>query len=736
MQEEEKYKTFSMRSDSDTLRPELKRKIQRWIVSFYLLDPRQKILKFFSQVAAEGADHMADETDEFHSVTDSDEFLRRSSRHFSLLKKVFSKSTVMTVWRPTSKDAMRKMMEGTGVGKGLDIKGKSAKKGTLSALVPFMQIHENAHKTQIAPIPLDAKMRVYYSSEKDRDEVVQTLQQYINESVHDEYEKEEESDQEEIRLERIMDMAFGVEKRLVGELKKLGSALFDPEMSVQHAVAGRKGVPRRGSNFRKTLVIRRVLGEMTMLDEYAPDRYGIELTQRLFWEGYVEHQEITRDEDTKTGRMSTPGFQDANLKTLKIACAADPRPEPMPVVLQTDPDNPMAPQTLIMAYEESGKIRPVVSDFDGFLMGWRRESPWFGCNLPNDQEKLMMWCLGQIEKILDGPPSKDTWTMRWLEILKQATHEGLIVDIPEYGFGDPKSYSIMENAALRLIDTGAVRHGSECFNYYFPQEIDEYFLLVSDTLKPVPWKYVNEKELLSFLSEKIKEGFVFPLNPKWILCDPGWKTLYDELMASEALYADLSKDVWFPPFSGVREKIEEISKRHPDGFLREGGKRKKHNAPLRRRGLQMTSSADLALELDNLTTHSKKQAFQKMIEESAMDGSSDSSSSSDDDDDNDNETKFRGGVARKASFVRRRQVVLETRAEASQNEASQELEIEAGSSQELEIEAGTSQELAIRKTASIESLVQVKRFASLFRRSNGKRVSSKKSKKGILRFKA
>jgi len=59
---------------------------------------------------------------------------------------------------------------------------------------------------------------------------------------------------------------------------------------------------------------------------------------------------------------------------------------------------------------------------------------------------------------------------------------------------------------------------------------------------------------------------VFPLNPKWILCDPGWKKIYDDLLASDALYADLSKDVWFPPYSGIRERIDEIHKKHPNGF--------------------------------------------------------------------------------------------------------------------------------------------------------------------------
>jgi len=223
-----------------------------------------------------------------------------------------------------------------------------------------------------------------------------------------------------------------------------------------------------------------------------------------------------------------------------------------------------------MAYEEKGVVIPVVSNFDCFLLAWKREALWFGCQLPCEQEDLMIWSVDQIEKILDDVPTTDTWTVRWLELLKQ-NHDA-IPEMPPYGYGDPKSYGIMERAAIQLLDTGAVRHGAECFNWGFPQEIDDTLLIISDTFKPVPWKYVHVTELQQILSDMIKQGFLFPLNPKWILCDPGWKRLYDQLMASDALYSENTKDVWFPPFSGVREKIERIYKKHPWGFQRRRGR--------------------------------------------------------------------------------------------------------------------------------------------------------------------
>jgi hypothetical protein len=546
------------------LRPALRMKIRLWLVSFHQLDPRYKILTFFNQVASDGADNLIDETGEDEGWNDVENEGQAETNAEKLLKKVFNLTSILTVWRPCSNDAMRKMMEGTGVGKGLDIKGKSSKKGLLSAYVPFMQIHDEKDKEQVQEICYEAKMRLYYSSREAREKVMATLKE-------------------------------------VAETHANGE---DPEKTMD--------------------------GTIKCMDRYVKNSwFGLEVSQRLFWEAYVLSQDISRDADTETGRPSTAGFQDANLKTLKVATGQIPKPSPMPVVVQYDKnvENAMKPQTLVMAYEENGTVTPVVSDFDGFLLGWRREALWFGCNLPREQEDLMLWCVDHIGNILDSKPSADTWTVRWLEILKKEAMKGFHPDIPEYGFGDPKSYSIMEHTAKRLIDTGAVRHGMECFNYYFPQEIDEYFLLVSDTLPgKVPWKYVDVTELQEILSLKIQEGFVFPLNPKWILCDPGWKRIYDELMASDALYADLSKDVWYPPFSGVRKKIEDIHQRHPKGFVRTEGRvsfeSRKGYSPLRRnleRGDFMSANAAFALaELELEIFNSKKNALAAQILDASL----------------------------------------------------------------------------------------------------------------------
>mmetsp|Transcript_41450 Transcript_41450/g.86952 ORF Transcript_41450/g.86952 Transcript_41450/m.86952 type:complete len:379 (-) Transcript_41450:124-1260(-) len=81
----------------------------------------------------------------------------------------------------------------------------------------------------------------------------------------------------------------------------------------------------------------------------------------------------------------------------------------------------------------------------------------------------------------------------------------------------------------------------------------------------VPWKYVNSEELVDILCERIGQGFTFPLNPKWILCDPGWKKVYDKLLASSKPNVQNSLDIWYP--DEIRKRISEISIAHPQGFV-------------------------------------------------------------------------------------------------------------------------------------------------------------------------
>mmetsp|Transcript_4728 Transcript_4728/g.10519 ORF Transcript_4728/g.10519 Transcript_4728/m.10519 type:complete len:824 (-) Transcript_4728:6-2477(-) len=484
----------------------------KWMSSFRRLDPRYQILSFFEDVAQEGVDNIV-------KAASQPRFEQPA------LLKLLQRASAFSVWRPTSKDAIRKMMSGEATGKGLEIKGKSAKCGMLSSLVPFVQIYEDQHKERIRECVKDGTMRVFFSTEKARDEAAEVLYDVVEM------------------------MMFFVQDAM-------------------HILSNPNTTPEEEKLVMKHLQWDGVDLGVIKIDDYARrGAFGVEITERLFWEGFVMMQDCSRPPGSKydIGRPSEPAFQDMNFKAIRHI-PTEPG-EPVPVIWQVDHETPMSPRTLVMAYEEKGRVLPVVSDFDCFLVGTRGVR--FDQPLAPNQVDLVNWTVSKIESVLDAPPSSDTWTTRWLELLKKEAIKGFYPKMPRFGFGDPKSYSLMECAVDRLRDTGAVRHGAECFNYYFPQDLDEEFLVVCDTLPGnVPWKYVGVKELQKILIHKINDGHTFPLNPKWVLCDPGWKDVYDKLMASDRRNVQDSLKTWFPPESGIREHIERVCAKHPRGFVR------------------------------------------------------------------------------------------------------------------------------------------------------------------------
>mmetsp|Transcript_8420 Transcript_8420/g.20684 ORF Transcript_8420/g.20684 Transcript_8420/m.20684 type:complete len:367 (-) Transcript_8420:373-1473(-) len=248
------------------------------------------------------------------------------------------------------------------------------------------------------------------------------------------------------------------------------------------------------------------------------------------------------------------------------------------VIMQYNPPgeentNPMSPLNLLMAYEENDpaldrrRVIPVVSDFDCFIVGTRGVK--YHREVPEDQVNVSRWMVEQIETILDKRDN-DSWTSRWLDVLKDSNDKGFHPTVPPFGYSDPKTRFIFKHAIDRLSVTGAVRHGAECYNYNFPQDLDEELLVISDELpegyNACNWTYVDQVQLKEILMFKINNGYTFPLNPKWVLCDPGWKEVYDKLMASCKPNVQDSLRCFYPPKSGLRELIERIHQKHPDGF--------------------------------------------------------------------------------------------------------------------------------------------------------------------------
>jgi len=216
---------------------------------------------------------------------------------------------------------------------------------------------------------------------------------------------------------------------------------------------------------------------------------------------------------------------------------------------------------LLVAYAEQA-VKPVVSDFDTFTVGSRGFSyeP-----TPPDQVELIHWSLDHTTALLDKV-TPNSWTSRWLQVITQEASNGFHPVLPKFGFGDPTSYDLIGSAVDATAECGAVRHGAECFNFYFPQELDDEFLVVWDGFSNPPWKQFKEPELRLFLLDRAKEGFSFPINPVWPVRDPGWFEVLDALLVHGESAKNLKS--WFPQASGILERIGKIHTDYPNGFRR------------------------------------------------------------------------------------------------------------------------------------------------------------------------
>ena len=356
-------------------------RLMRWVSSFRGVDPRRQIFDFFKNVG-----QIRDSEDVLAVRSSKPSFVTQLRIHGQPLSpRLFqsANASVFAVFRPTSIDAIRKMMMGQAVGKGLDIKGKSAKRGKLSAFVPFLQISRNDHKGKVATIPSSATIRIFFASRESRQSAAEKLVAVLKE-MRECVDKAKE---------RLLERGRGQEadeENQPGLLEK--ALLYELDTPV-----------------------------VDTIDDYIhSSSYGLQLPARLFWETFVVRQDIGRERGSQydTGRPSIPSFQNKNFEAL----FAKSQPySPVPVLWQNaggDPKLSLNPFELLMAYEEHGRVFPVVSDFDAFLVGSKRIS--FHKPLPENQVTTLKWCIRQIKEVLAarGP---ENWTSRWLEKLENPT---------------------------------------------------------------------------------------------------------------------------------------------------------------------------------------------------------------------------------------------------------------------------------------------------------------------------
>ena len=104
----------------------------------------------------------------------------------------------------------------------------------------------------------------------------------------------------------------------------------------------------------------------------------------------------------------------------------------------------------------------------------------------------MHWTLDNTADLLSNPSHKG-WMSRWLDVLKKSARRASTRwHGCQYGFGDPTSYDLIGQVVDATASCGAVRHGAECFNFLFPQDLDDEFLVVWDGFTSPPWKSFKE----------------------------------------------------------------------------------------------------------------------------------------------------------------------------------------------------------------------------------------------------
>jgi len=472
-------------------------------------------------------------------------------------------SNWFVVFRPCSSDAIQKMVFGDGCGKGLNVKGKSAQKGPLSGFVPFLQISNNEHKKLLSTPSKTSRFELFYNSAQAR-------------------------------------------KRALEELTRVRDEMLESANGAQSALDQLQAGSRTMTEDEQAETFGKLLSKMedpsiVLLDNFEA-KWGLDVPERLLHEAYIIRKDISFRPGWETGRHSVPAFSNMNLHALRDSNCGRNSNVMHTVVLQCDAEDAMNPQGLCLAYATESEVHAVVSDFDPFLIGHRGVS--FDA-LPEDQLKIVQWCLRHAENVLDTPGS-DPWSSRWLEVLKSEGEKGFHPEFPKYGFGDPASYAIVEKLSAAMSGTGGVRHGAECFNFYFPQELDEEYLIIWDGFAKKPWQYMKELDMRQFLLQRIAENFSFPVNPVWPLRDPGWNDILQALRANPATRDNLI--TWYPPSSGILETIDRLHRKFPRGFTFQKSDQLGHAEKF---GLSAMESADLGMH--ELKRHQTLQRAKKKM---------------------------------------------------------------------------------------------------------------------------
>jgi len=99
---------------------------------------------------------------------------------------------------------------------------------------------------------------------------------------------------------------------------------------------------------------------------------------------------------------------------------------------------------------------------------------------------------------------------------------------------------------------------------YFPQELDEEYLVVWNEYPEKPWEYVTEDGCRQFIIDRIQQNYACPINPVWPVRDKGWWDIM-ELLKSKP-YGAKCLEKWIRPEINYWEQSKAIHEEFPKCF--------------------------------------------------------------------------------------------------------------------------------------------------------------------------
>jgi len=450
------------------------------------------------------------------------------------------------VFRPTSEAAIKLMTEGKAVGKGLDVKGKSSKGRENSGYVPFMQIDLSVDK-QYATTMVERHaiagedgptIDVYWKTVEARDAAKSKLDK-VKQLTKDPF-------------LRSADGKFGLRMPDYCVVKLFVKAdLKVPEGHEMKRNSSPPSLEKNMESLKKDGQV--VLLQLNQKDEMDP--YGLMVS-------YAKAASATQGEFSATRVDPVASDFDPFLvgyNPLEMAAKAGLTKDKAATLLAKLPDDQKlvglaSLQTGIVALQSCGskvfdECRPwqtvertyAKDNFEAISKAYDQKFDNF--------EAVVTKCYAN---------NCDNWMTAWMAASKKDANL-MSAPMPDLGFGNETSIKNLKALIDGTADTGAVRHGAECFNYQYPQDLDSSFLLFDDPSNKPKGESKELAALTSYLKARANEGWIFPLNPIWVVRDKGWLGIWNTQVTKAKDIGVNFLELWY--HKDIQTTIDEAKKK-------------------------------------------------------------------------------------------------------------------------------------------------------------------------------